>query len=134
MINIVTKFMAKKKRIWAFFLVGVMTAGCLSGCGSKQASSTAGSSVGTETEDAQESSAEKAGDTQVINLRTTSFGNNYDVQDMGWRWMMAACYDGIYRNVGDESGDQLVLAGAEDIDVSKVIQLHAGCTIPWRRR
>ena len=32
-------------------------------------------------------------DEQVINVRTTAFGNNYDVQDMGWRWMMAACYE-----------------------------------------
>lgn len=43
-------------------------------------------------------------DTQVLNLRTTAFGNNYDVQDMGWRWMMGDCYEGLYRNVADEDG------------------------------
>lgn len=57
-------------------------------------------------------------DEQVVNVRTTSFGNNYDVQDMGWRWMMAACYDGLYRNVADEDGEHFILAGAESVDIS----------------
>ena len=58
-------------------------------------------------------------DTQVLNLRANFFGNNFDVQDMGWRWMMAACYSGLYRNVADESGDHFELDGAEKVDVSK---------------
>lgn len=63
--------------------------------------------------------AEELTDEQVVNVRTTSFGNNYDVQDMGWRWMMAACYDGLYRNVADENGEQFILAGAESVDISE---------------
>ena len=55
---------------------------------------------------------------QVVNVRATSFGNNYDVQDMGWRWMMAACYDGLYRNVADSEGEHFILAGAESVDIS----------------
>ena len=63
--------------------------------------------------------AEELTDEQVVNVRTTSFGNNYDVQDMGWRWMMAACYDGLYRNVADSEGEHFILAGAESVDVSE---------------
>ena len=60
------------------------------------------------------------GDTQVLNLRTTSFGNNYDVQDMGWRWMMADCYEGLFRNVATkEDGEQFILAGAESYEVNE---------------
>jgi oligopeptide transport system substrate-binding protein len=58
-------------------------------------------------------------DEQVLNVATSSFGNNYDVQDMGWRWMMAECYEGLYRNVADEDGEQFVLAGAESVDISE---------------
>ena len=59
------------------------------------------------------------GDTQNLNVCVASFGNNYDVQDMGWRWMMAACYAGIYRDVADEeNGEQFILDGAERIDIS----------------
>ncbi|OUO64541.1 peptide ABC transporter substrate-binding protein [Collinsella sp. An268] len=59
------------------------------------------------------------GDTQNLNVCVASFGNNYDVQDMGWRWMMAACYAGIYRDVADEeNGEQFILDGAESIDIS----------------
>ena len=63
--------------------------------------------------------AEESADTQVLNLRATAFGNNYDVQDMGWRWMMADCYEGLYRNVADETGEHFILAGAESVDVSE---------------
>ncbi|MBQ9300340.1 MAG: peptide ABC transporter substrate-binding protein [Clostridia bacterium] len=59
------------------------------------------------------------GDTQVLNLRATAFGNNYDVQDMGWRWMMADCYEGLFRNVATlEDGEQFILAGAESYEVN----------------
>lgn len=58
-------------------------------------------------------------DTQVLNLRANFFGNNFDVQDMGWRWMMAACYSGLYRNVADESGEHFELNGAEKVDVKQ---------------
>lgn len=63
--------------------------------------------------------ASTEGDTQVFNVSTKSFGNNYDVQDMGWRWMMGDCYEGLYRNVADESGEHFILAGAESVDVSE---------------
>ena len=55
----------------------------------------------------------------MFNVSTKSFGNNYDVQDMGWRWMMGDCYEGLYRNVADESGEHFILAGAESVDVSE---------------
>ena len=59
------------------------------------------------------------GDTRVLNLRATAFGNEYDVQDMGWRWMMADCYEGLLRNVAtQEDGEQFILAGAESYEVN----------------
>ncbi|MCD8022536.1 MAG: peptide ABC transporter substrate-binding protein [Lachnospiraceae bacterium] len=58
------------------------------------------------------------GDTQVLNVCTSSFGNNYDVQDMGWRWMMAACYAGLYRDVADADGEHFILDGAESVEIS----------------
>lgn len=64
-------------------------------------------------------SDESPAEEQVVNVRTTSFGNNYDVQDMGWRWMMAACYDGLYRNIADENGESFYLAGAESVEISE---------------
>ena len=60
-----------------------------------------------ETDNASDEGAAAGADTQVLNLRATSFGNNYDVQDMGWRWMMGDCYEGLYRNVADEDGGAL---------------------------
>ena len=55
----------------------------------------------------------------MLNLRATAFGNNYDVQDMGWRWMMADCYEGLFRNVATlEDGEQFILAGAESYEVN----------------
>lgn len=60
-----------------------------------------------------------AEDENIVRVRTTSFGNNYDVQDMGWRWMMAACYDGLYRNIADSEGEHFYLAGAESVDYSE---------------
>ena len=94
-------------------VLGMMGAACLSailaGCGGSEGGSSA----------AVTSAAQGTGeDTQVLNIRTTSFGNNYDVQDMGWRWMMAACYSGLYRNVADDTGEHFVLDGAESVDVS----------------
>ena len=93
-------------------VLGMMGAACLSailaGCGGSDDSSSA----------AVSSAAQSGTDTQVLNIRTTAFGNNYDVQDMGWRWMMAACYSGLYRNVADDTGEHFVLDGAESVDVS----------------
>lgn len=31
---------------------------------------------------------------------------------------MAACYEGLYRDVADENGDEFILAGAESVDIS----------------
>ncbi len=100
----------KAKRILAMLLSGVLAASVLAGCGgsASSASSAAGSTGGA-----------AAGDTQVLHIRATAFGNNYDVQDMGWRWMMADCYAGLYRNVADETGEHFVLDGAESVDVSE---------------
>ena len=64
--------------------------------------------------------ASSGSDTQNLNVCVAAFGNNYDVQDMGWRWMMAACYAGIYRDVANEAdGEQFILDGAESVEVSE---------------
>lgn len=111
-----------KKKILALLLTGVMAVSVFAGCGGGDSSSSAseGSSAADDAATAEDSSSGSTeGDTQVLNIRTTSFGNNYDVQDMGWRWMMAACYSGLYRNVADEEGEHFVLDGAESVDVSE---------------
>ena len=92
--------MRKMQKVCAALLAGVMTVGTFA-----------------PTVFADEAAKELT-DEQVINVRTTAFGNNYDVQDMGWRWMMAACYEGLYRDVADENGDEFILAGAESVDIS----------------
>ena len=109
------------KKILAMLLTGVMIIGTLSGCGDGTTEvATAGDSnvSAQETDHASDEGAAAGADTQVLNLRATSFGNNYDVQDMGWRWMMGDCYEGLYRNVADEDGEHFILAGAESVDVS----------------
>ena len=109
-----------KKKILALLLTGVMAVSVFAGCGGGDSSSSTseGSSAADDAATAEDSSSGSTeGDTQVLNIRTTSFGNNYDVQDMGWRWMMAACYSGLYRNVADEEGEHFVLDGAESIDI-----------------
>ena len=111
-----------KKKILALLLTGVMAVSVFAGCGGGDSSSSTseGSSAADDAATAEDSSSGSTeGDTQVLNIRTTSFGNNYDVQDMGWRWMMAACYSGLYRNVADEEGEHFVLDGAESVDVSE---------------
>lgn len=101
----------KVKRRSVLCLMGTMCLSALAGCGSNKSSSSSASGSG-----AAQATGE---DTQVLNIRTTTFGNNYDVQDMGWRWMMAACYAGLYRNVADEDGEHFVLDGAESVEVSE---------------
>ncbi len=75
------------------------------------------------------------GDTQNLNVSVAAFGNNYDVQDMGWRWMMAACYAGIYRDIADEeNGEQFVLDGAESVEISddqKTYTFHLRQDAKW---
>ena len=105
--------MVNKKK-WLFLLLtGALTLGTLTGCGGSQGEAT----VSTATEGTGSISTDA--NAQQINLRAKSFGNNYDVQDMGWRWMMAECYEGLLRDVADENGDTFELAGAESIDVSE---------------
>ena len=111
-----------KKKILALLLTGVMAVSVFAGCGGGDSSSSTseGSSAADDAATAEDSSSGSTeGDTQVLNIRTTSFGNNYDVQDMGWRWMMAACYAGLYRNVADEEGEHFILDGAESVDISE---------------
>lgn len=117
--------MHNMKKALALLLAGVMTIGTLTACGDgttevATAGDTAASTTTVTTADSGDAAAaESAGtDTQIMNVRTTSFGNNYDVQDMGWRWMMADCYEGLYRNVADSEGEHFILAGAESVDVS----------------
>lgn len=134
--------MHNMKKVLALLLTGVMAFGCLTGCGDGTTEvATAGSngSVSTATDTGTEVSgegeaAEAGADAQVINVRTTAFGNNYDVQDMGWRWMMADCYEGLYRNVADEDGEHFILAGAESVDVSEdgtVYTFHLRQNAKW---
>lgn len=127
--------MAKMRKALALLLAGVLTAGCLAGCGgSSNSGSTSGAAEtnaetkapadaaqdGNDDTQANASDADASGnDTQVMNLRVTGFGNNYDVQDMGWRWMMAACYSGLYRNVADADGEHFILDGAESVEYSE---------------
>ena len=92
------------KKILAMLLTGVMIIGTLSGCGdgTTEVATAGDSNVSAQaTDNASDEGAAAGADTQVLNLRATSFGNNYDVQDMGWRWMMGDCYEGLYRNVAD---------------------------------
>ncbi|MEG0972664.1 MAG: peptide ABC transporter substrate-binding protein [Lachnospiraceae bacterium] len=94
------------KRVLSVLLVVVMVLG-LTACGNK-----GNGGNGTGKNDG------KMNEDQVLNLRAATFGNNYDVQDMGWRWMMADCYEGLYRNVAGENGEEFILAGAESVDIS----------------
>lgn len=96
----------KFKRLLTSALAVIMSVSMLAGCG------------GTSDSAKKEETKATSEDTQVLNLSANYFGNNFDVQDMGWRWMMAACYSGLYRNVADESGEHFELEGAEKVDVS----------------
>lgn len=121
--------MRRTKKSLALALAVLLLFGLMSGCGDDTINSAAESSVASSeaasSSEALTSESTAPDDTDVsegsadeLNLRAKSFGNNYDVQDMGWRWMMAACYEGLYRNVADENGDRFELAGAESVDVS----------------
>ena len=130
--------MHNMKKALALLLAGVMTIGTLTACGDGTTEvATAGDAgtVSTATGSGDAAAAESTGaDTQVMNVRTTAFGNNYDVQDMGWRWMMADCYEGLYRNVSDSEGEHFVLAGAESVDVSEdgtVYTFHLRQNAKW---
>ena len=113
----------KTKKIFAMLLSGVLALSTLVGCGGggNSTTSTGGSSTDTSAESSasgDSSAANTSGDTQVLNISVQSFGNNYDVQDMGWRWMMAACYSGLYRDIADADGEHFVLDGAESVEIS----------------
>ena len=95
--------MRKRNKVVSLLLAGCMAAGLLAGCGSSGETqvatadnvTAASTSTGAADSAATDSAApETAGEVDgQINLRAVSFGNNFDVQDMGWRWMMAECYD-----------------------------------------
>ncbi|MCI8391392.1 MAG: peptide ABC transporter substrate-binding protein [Roseburia sp.] len=134
--------MHNMKKVWAVLLAGVLAAGTLAGCGGGDGETqvaTPGSdgsvSVSTEAGGAGEDGGSAGGaDTQVMNVGTKSFGNNYDVQDMGWRWMMADCYEGLYRNANKGDGEEFLLAGAESVDVSEdgtVYTFHLRQNAKW---
>lgn len=123
--------MKKTKKVLAVLLAAMMLLGVLAACATENASSgssgagSTSSKVSEASEDSGSSAAAESSDpgtssssAQELNLRAKSFGTNYDVQDMGWRWMMAACYEGLYRNLADENGDTFELAGAESVDTS----------------
>ena len=90
-----------RKRLLSLLLTGAMAVGLLSGCGGGDGETqvaTADNNTATAS-NATSASDTADGDSQQINLRAVSFGNNYDVQDMGWRWMMAECYEGPMKTV-----------------------------------
>ncbi len=115
--------MNKIKKYLSLILAGVLATGLLTACsnGKTEVATAGGETAGTVSTTDTSSTTEGSGDSSVqeLNLRATSFGNNYDVQDMGWRWMMAECYEGLLRDVGGPDGDKFELAGAESIDVSE---------------
>lgn len=121
--------MSKARKLLALMIAGIMTSGLLAACGSTAtpspapagntatASATPSQNATTDTPTATAQPADTTS-VQELNLRAAGFGTNFDVQDMGWRWMMAICYEGLLRDVADESGDEYLLAGAEKINVS----------------
>ncbi len=116
--------MNKVKILFSSILTVIMMAGSLMACNS-QKPDTSTSTTGNTTEAVSTSNADSTTATQnsgesvqELNLRAVGFGTNFDVQDMGWRWMMAECYEGLLRDVGGPDGDKYLLAGAESIDVS----------------
>lgn len=117
--------MKKMKKYLSLILAGILVTGLLTACSSgKTEVATAGgekadTSGTTDTSDTTGTAKGSGDSVQELNLRASAFGNNYDVQDMGWRWMMAECYEGLLRDVGGADGDKYELAGAESIDVSE---------------
>ncbi len=113
----------RNTRLLALWMAALMLALTLGACGGDADTDgtvdSDGAASDTAQGDASGASAGTEGDTQVLNLSTSSFGNNYDVQDMGWRWMMADCYEGLYRNVADDEGEHFILAGAASVEVSE---------------
>ena len=128
--------MKNMKKFLSLLLTGAMAVGMLSGCGGGDGETQVATAENTTTtaSNASSASATVDGDSQQINLRAVSFGNNYDVQDMGWRWMMAECYEGLMRDVADENGDTFEFAGAESMDVSEdglVYTFHLRQNAKW---
>ncbi|WFR57714.1 peptide ABC transporter substrate-binding protein [Anaerocolumna sp. AGMB13025] len=117
--------MKKLKKYLSLILAGILVTGMLTACGKGETEvataggDTSGTAGTTDTKDTAATTDTTDGGVQELNLRASSFGNNYDVQDMGWRWMMAECYEGLLRDVGGPDGDKFELAGAESIDVSE---------------
>ena len=115
--------MRKRNKVVSLLLAGCMAAGLLAGCGSSGEAQVAtadnATAASTSTGATDSAAPETAGEVDgQINLRAVAFGNNFDVQDMGWRWMMGECYEGLMRDVADENGDRFEYAGAESMDVS----------------
>ena len=85
--------MRKRNKVVSLLLAGCMAAGLLAGCGSSGGTQVAtadnATAASTSTGAADSAAPETAGEVDgQINLRAVAFGNNFDVQDMGWRWMM----------------------------------------------
>lgn len=113
--------MKKRTKLLSLLMAGAMAAGLLAGCGGDGETqvATADNNTANSADNAGQSSDTSGSDGQQINLRAVSFGNNYDVQDMGWRWMMAECYEGLMRAVAGPDGEEFIYAGAESMDVSE---------------
>lgn len=112
--------MKKRTKLLSLLMAGAMAAGLLAGCGGDGETQVATADNTTNSADNAEQSSDTSGsDGQQINLRAVTFGNNYDVQDMGWRWMMAECYEGLMRAVAGPDGEEFIYAGAESMDVSE---------------
>lgn len=113
--------MKKRTKLLSLLMAGAMAAGLLAGCGGDGETqvATADNNTASSADNAGQSSDTSGSDGQQINLRAVTFGNNYDVQDMGWRWMMAECYEGLMRAVAGPDGEEFIYAGAESMDVSE---------------
>ncbi len=112
--------MKKRTKLLSLLMAGAMAAGLLAGCGGDGETqvATADNNTTSTAENAGQDADTSGSGGQQINLRAVTFGNNYDVQDMGWRWMMAECYEGLMRAVAGPDGEEFIYAGAESIDVS----------------
>jgi hypothetical protein len=86
--------MSKMKKYLSLILAGILATGLLTACsnGKTEVATAGGETAGTASTSGTPEGSGNSG-VQELNLRAVSFGNNYDVQDMGWRFMgVGSCF------------------------------------------